>query len=174
MNSNNELLQPKKRRIAVYPGSFDPVTMGHLDIIQRAAKQFDHLIVAVLNNTNKKPLFTVEERIQLLRETTQHLPNVSLDSFRDLLVNFMKKCQGQVIVRGIRSVTDFEYELQLASTNQKLDENIETIFMMTHPKYSYLSSSIVKEIALFGGNVQDLVPPVVEEALRQKFADAQS
>ncbi|CAM4353631.1 MAG: pantetheine-phosphate adenylyltransferase [Paenibacillus macerans] len=157
-------------RIAVYPGSFDPVTKGHMDIIQRASRQFDKLIVAVLNNLSKNPLFTVEERKQLLTEATGHLPNVEIDSFRDLLVNYMSLKQAHVIVRGIRSVTDFEYELQLASTNHKLNSDVETIFMMTNPKYSYLSSSIVKEIASFHGDVSDLVPPEVELALQHKFA----
>ncbi|QHW30108.1 pantetheine-phosphate adenylyltransferase [Paenibacillus rhizovicinus] len=160
------------RRVAVYPGSFDPVTCGHLDIIRRAAKQYDHLIVAVLNNTSKKPLFSVDERKQLLADVTQDLPNVSIDSFRDLLVNFLKSKEAHVIVRGIRSVTDFEYELQMASTNHQLDGDIETIFMMTNPKYSYLSSSIVKEIAMFHGNVQDLVPPEVQSALIAKYSEA--
>ncbi|MBW7473345.1 pantetheine-phosphate adenylyltransferase [Paenibacillus oenotherae] len=162
-------MQSSGKRVAVYPGSFDPVTCGHLDIIRRSAKQFDHLIVAVLNNSSKNPLFSVEERKQLLAEVTRDLPNVSIDSFRDLLVRFMRSRNAQVIVRGIRSVTDFEYELQLASTNQKLDSEIETIFMMTDPKYSYLSSSIVKEIAQFQGNVKDLVPPEIEQALANKY-----
>ncbi|MCQ6557962.1 pantetheine-phosphate adenylyltransferase [Paenibacillus mendelii] len=156
-------------RIAVYPGSFDPVTFGHLDIIHRAAKQFDHLIVAVLNNSSKNPLFSVEERKELLREVTRDMPNVAIDSFRDLLVRFMRSRNAQVIVRGIRSVTDFEYELQLASTNHQLDGEIETIFMMTNPRYSYLSSSIVKEIARFQGNVKDLVPPEVDRAMSLKY-----
>jgi pantetheine-phosphate adenylyltransferase len=156
-------------RIAVYPGSFDPVTLGHLDIIHRAARQFDRLIVSVLNNTSKSPLFSVEERVSLLKVVTKDLPNVEVDSFHDLLVRYMRSKQAQIIIRGIRSVTDFEYELQLASMNRKLDEGIDTIFMMTNPKFSYLSSSIVKEIARFHGDVQDLVPPVVETALRQKF-----
>ncbi|RKP55407.1 pantetheine-phosphate adenylyltransferase [Cohnella endophytica] len=156
-------------RIAVYPGSFDPVTFGHLDIIRRAAKQFDRVIVAVLNNTVKSPLFSVQERKELLAEVTRDLPNVEIDSFRDLLVRYMRSRQAQVIVRGIRSVTDFEYELQMASTNRQLDEGIETVFMMTNPKYSYLSSSIVKEIAKFNGPVHDLVPPAVEVALQGKY-----
>ena len=156
-------------RVAVYPGSFDPVTLGHLDIINRAAKQFDHLIVSVLNNTSKKPLFSVEERVALLREVTRDLPNVAIDSFRDLLVRYMRSKQAQTIIRGIRSVTDFEYELQMASMNRQLDEGIDTIFMMTNPKYSYLSSSIVKEIAQFQGMVRDLVPPEVEAALHDKY-----
>lgn len=163
-------LQHRLQRIAVYPGSFDPVTKGHMDIIQRASKQFDVLIVAVLNNLSKNPLFTVDERKELLAKVTTHLPNVQIDSFRDLLVNYMVYKEAHVIVRGIRSVTDFEYELQLASTNHKLNSDVETIFMMTNPKYSYLSSSIVKEIASFQGDVSDLVPSEVEEALKQRYA----
>ncbi|MDU5142191.1 MAG: pantetheine-phosphate adenylyltransferase [Paenibacillus dendritiformis] len=157
-------------RTAVYPGSFDPVTLGHLDIIQRAAKQFDKLIVAVLNNSSKKPLFTIEERLELLRTVTKPWPNVEVDSFSDLTVNYMDAKKGDVIVRGVRSVTDFEYELQLASTNQKLNPRVETIFMMTNPKYSYLSSSIVKEIAHYGGDISELVAPEVEAALRVKYS----
>lgn len=156
-------------QIAVYPGSFDPVTNGHLDIIQRAATHFDHVIVAVLNNSSKQPLFSVEERKHLLHEVTKDMPNVEIDSFRDLLVNYMQQKKASIIVRGLRAVSDFEYELQLASTNRKLNENIETFFMMTNPQYSYLSSSIVKEIALFHGNVATLVPDVVEQALREKY-----
>jgi pantetheine-phosphate adenylyltransferase len=162
--------KPSRERIAVYPGSFDPVTLGHLDIIQRAAKQFDRLIVAVLNNPNKRPLFTVEERMELLRQVTAGMTNIEIDRFHDLLVNFMRTKRANVIIRGIRSVTDFEYELQLASTNRLLDSEVETIFMMTNPKYSYLSSSIVKEIAQFHGPVGELVPEEVERALAAKFA----
>lgn len=158
-------------RIAVYPGSFDPVTYGHLDIIRRSAKQFDRVIVAVLNNTSKNPLFSLEERKKLLAEVTTDLPNVEIDSFRDLLVRFMKSKNANTIIRGIRSVTDFEYELQLASTNHLLDDEIETIFMMTNPKYSYLSSSIVKEIAQFNGAVHELVPPAVEVSLKAKYEE---
>lgn len=158
-------------RVAVYPGSFDPVTMGHMDIITRASKQFDLLIVAVLNNLSKNPLFTVEERKELLRQVTSHLPNVEIDSFRDLLANYVRQKDAHVIVRGIRSVTDFEYELQLASTNHKLNPDAETIFMMTNPKYSYLSSSLVKEIAHFNGDTSDLVSPEVDVALRAKFSE---
>lgn len=161
-----------QERIAVYPGSFDPVTYGHLDIIHRAARQYDRIIVAVLNNTSKNPMFSVEERKDLLREVTKDLPNVEVDSFRDLLVRFMRMKNASVIIRGIRSVTDFEYELQLASTNQMLDDGIDTVFMMTHPKYSYLSSSIVKEIANFQGEVSKMVPPEVEKRLREKCGPA--
>ncbi|MCR2804966.1 pantetheine-phosphate adenylyltransferase [Paenibacillus soyae] len=171
MTTNNDTQQScKKERIAVYPGSFDPVTNGHLDIIQRSAKQFDRLIVAVLNNTSKTPLFTIEERKQLLAEVTQDIPNVEIDSFRDLLVRFVRGKDADVIIRGIRSVTDFEYELQMASTNHQLDGEIDTMFMMTNPKYSYLSSSIVKEIAKFNGEVRELVPPAVEARLKAKYS----
>lgn len=155
-------------RVAVYPGSFDPVTYGHLDIIQRAARQYDRLIVAVLNNTSKNPMFSVEERKELLQQVVKDFPNVEIESFRDLLVRFVRLKNANVIVRGIRSVTDFEYELQMASTNQMLDEGIDTVFMMTHPKYSYLSSSMVKEIARFQGDVSKMVPPEVELRLREK------
>lgn len=159
-----------KSHLAVYPGSFDPVTMGHMDIIHRAAKQFDHLVVAVLNNMSKKPLFSVEERVELLKEVTADLPNVTIESFRDLLANYIRERKAQVIVRGIRSVTDFEYELQMASINRELNPDAETIFMMTNPKYSYLSSSVVKEIARFNGNLSEFVPPIIEKHLKQKFS----
>ncbi len=157
-------------RVAVYPGSFDPVTYGHLDIIHRAAKVFDKLIVAVLNNTSKNPLFTLEERMKLISKVTRDLPNVEVDGFRDLLVNYMKSKNVYLVVRGLRAVSDFEYELQMASTNRKLNENVETFFMTSKPEYSYLSSSIVKEIAKFHGPVEELVPAEVEEALKLKFS----
>ncbi|MUT66307.1 pantetheine-phosphate adenylyltransferase [Paenibacillus sp. NEAU-GSW1] len=169
MQANEQGTAAQQLRIAVYPGSFDPVTYGHLDIIRRSAKQFDQLIVAVLNNTSKNPLFTVEERKEMLREVTSDIPNVTIDSFRDLTVRFVKSRQANVIIRGIRSVTDFEYELTLASTNRLLDSEIDTIFMMTNPKYSYLSSSIVKEIAMFKGYVSELVPEEIEKRLDEKF-----
>lgn len=161
--------ETKIERVAVYPGSFDPVTLGHMDIIHRAAKQYDRLIVAVLNNLSKKPLFSVEERAELLRQATADLPNVEVDVFRDLLVNYVDQKKAQVVVRGVRSVTDFEYELQIATTNRKLNENVETIFMMTNPIYSYLSSSVVKEIAQFDGDVSELVTPEVRAALKAKL-----
>ncbi|WP_411346062.1 pantetheine-phosphate adenylyltransferase [Paenibacillus sp. WLX1005] len=161
------------RRIAVYPGSFDPVTMGHLDIIHRAALQFDTLVVAVLNNVSKKPLFTVEERVEQLKQVTADLPNVEIDSFRDLLANYIRQRDAHTIVRGIRSVTDFEYELQMASINRELNPDADTIFMMTNPRYSYLSSSMVKEIARFHGSVSDFVPPLIEHELRIKFNTAE-
>jgi pantetheine-phosphate adenylyltransferase len=155
-------------KIAVYPGSFDPITMGHLDIIKRAATVFDHLIVAVLNNASKNPLFTVPERLELLHEVIHDLPNVEVDSFNDLLIHYMETKGANVIVRAIRSVSDYEYELQLATMNRKLGDQVETLFMTSSPEYSYLSSSIVKEIARFQGPVSELVPPVVELALKRK------
>lgn len=167
---NKESVITVNNRVAVYPGSFDPVTYGHMDIIQRASKQYDTLIVAVLNNTSKSPMFTVDERKLLLEEVTRDIPNVKIDSFRDLLVRFMKSRNAGTIIRGIRSVSDFEYELQMASMNHLLDEEIETVFMMTNPKYSYLSSSIVKEIARFKGDVTELVPPYVREQLEAKWS----
>ncbi|AOZ94178.1 pantetheine-phosphate adenylyltransferase [Paenibacillus crassostreae] len=163
--------QIKGPRIGVYPGSFDPCTLGHMDIILRASKQFDHLIVAVLNNLSKKALFTVEERKDLLKQVTADIPNVEVDSFRDLLANYMRDKNAHVIVRGIRTVTDFEYELQMASTNHKLNPDVETVFMMTNPKYSYLSSSLVKEVAHFNGDLTEWVSSEVGQALHQKIKE---
>jgi pantetheine-phosphate adenylyltransferase len=157
-------------RIAVCPGSFDPVTNGHLDIIHRGAKFFDKMIVAVLINSKKESLFTVEERVELLRQVTSDLPNVEVDSFNGLLIDYMKKRHAQVLIRGLRAVTDFEYEMQIASMNKKLDDDVETFFMMTSSQYSFLSSSIVKEVARYKASVSDLVPPVVEQALKAKFS----
>jgi len=156
--------------IAVCPGSFDPVTYGHLDIIKRGAKVFDKVYVVVLNNSSKKPLFTVEERLDLLREVTKSFPNVSVDSFHGLLVDYARSKSANAILRGLRAVSDFEYEMQITSMNRVLDENIETFFVMTNNQYSFLSSSIVKEVAKYDGNISELVPTVVEEALRKKFS----
>jgi pantetheine-phosphate adenylyltransferase len=155
--------------IAVCPGSFDPVTRGHLDIIQRGASVFDKVIVAVLINQNKTPLFTIEERIELLKEVTAHLPNVEIDFFQGLLIDYMKTKKADAIIKGLRAVSDFEYEMQMASINRVMDEKIETFFMMTNNQYSFLSSSIVKEVAKYRGDVSTLVPPVVEKALKAKF-----
>jgi len=159
-------------RIAVCPGSFDPVTYGHLDIIHRASQIFDKVIVAVLKNASKMPLFSVQERVELLQGVTADIPNVEVDGFEDLLVNYIQKKNAHVIVKGLRAVSDFEYELQMASVNRKLDPDIETFFMMSNTQYSYLSSSIVKQIAMFGGPIGDLVPESVEAALRQKYGAA--
>ncbi|HFU4564944.1 phosphopantetheine adenylyltransferase [Bacillus cereus] len=155
--------------IAISSGSFDPITLGHLDIIKRGAKVFDEVYVVVLNNSSKKPFFSVEERLELIREATKDIPNVKVDSHSGLLVEYAKMRNANAILRGLRAVSDFEYEMQITSMNRKLDENIETFFIMTNNQYSFLSSSIVKEVARYGGNVVDLVPPIVERALKEKF-----
>ncbi|KIQ95782.1 Phosphopantetheine adenylyltransferase [Anoxybacillus thermarum] len=160
--------------IAVCPGSFDPVTYGHLDIIRRGAKVFDKVYVVVLNNSSKKPLFSTEERVQLLEEVTKDLHNVVVDSHQGLLVDYAKSKQASAILRGLRAVSDFEYEMQITSMNRILNEQIETFFMMTNNQYSFLSSSIVKEVAKYNGNISELVPKVVEEALRKKFSDVKN
>ena len=156
-------------KIAVVPGSFDPMTNGHLDIIKRAATVFGEVRVAVLNNSSKQPLFTVEKREELIRQVTADIPNVKVESFSGLLVDYAKEVNAVAIVRGLRAVSDFEYEMQLTSMNRHLNEEIETFFIMTNTKYSFLSSSIVKEVAKYGGDIDQLVPPQVAEALRQKF-----
>ncbi|MBE9208979.1 pantetheine-phosphate adenylyltransferase [Nostoc sp. LEGE 06077] len=145
--------------IAIYPGSFDPITLGHLDIIQRGSRLFDQVIVAVLRNPNKVPLFTVQERLEQIRIATQHLPNVEADSFDGLTVNYAQQRQAQVLLRGLRAISDFEVELQMAHTNKTLSTQIETVFLATSNEYSFLSSSVIKEIARFGGSVDHLVPP---------------
>lgn len=155
-------------KTAVYPGSFDPITLGHLDIIERAATLFDRVVVAVLVNQNKTPLFTIEERKEMIREATSHLTNVSVDSFEGLLVDFVKEKKFDVVVKGLRAVSDFEAEFQMASMNRVLMPELETVFMMTGTAYSYLSSSMVKEVARLGGAVDQLVPRVVLERMKLK------
>ena len=157
-----------KSVLAIYPGSFDPVTNGHLDLIERGAKIFDRLIVAVLQNLEKEPLFAVPERLEMLREVTRKWPNVEIDVFNGLLMDYARQRKAQVILRGIRAISDYEYELQMALMNRKLEPNIETVFMMPAETYSYLSSRLVREIARLGGSVRDLVPSIVEERLRTK------
>ena len=155
---------------AIYPGSFDPVTYGHLDIIKRAADIADHLTVAVLNNSAKTPLFSVEERVNILKEVTKDIPNVSVESFSGLLINYAKEKDINVSVRGLRAITDFEYELQIAQTNRKLSNGeLDTIFLTTSLEYSYLSSSSVKEIASFNGDISQLVPEYVAKLVYQKY-----
>lgn len=156
-------------KIAVVPGSFDPITNGHLDIIKRAADVFDVVYVAVLNNSSKRPLFTLQERMALIEEVTKTMPNVRIDSSSGLLIDYARSKKAKAIVRGLRAVSDFEYEMQITSMNRFLDESIETFFIMTKNQYSFLSSSIVKEVAQYGGKVEGLVPPHVEKALIEKF-----
>ncbi|WP_010301797.1 pantetheine-phosphate adenylyltransferase [Kurthia senegalensis] len=156
-------------KIAVVPGSFDPLTNGHLDIIKRAAEVFDIVYVAVLNNSSKKPLFTVDERIALIKEITKDIPNVRIDCSSGLLVDYAQSKNASAIVRGLRAISDFEYEMQITSMNRFLDKNIETFFIMTKNEHSFLSSSIVKEVAQYGGKIKGLVPEIVEKALYEKF-----
>lgn len=156
-------------RIAVYPGSFDPITNGHLDIIERASRIYDKLVVGVLSNGNKKPLFSAEERVDMIRKVTGHLNNVEVDTFAGLLVDFAKSKDAEVIVKGLRTVADFEYEFQMALLNKALNPECETVFMMTNTKYSYISSSMVKELAGFHGDLTGLVPCEILETIKEKY-----
>jgi len=154
---------------AVYPGSFDPVTNGHVDIIERAAALFDEVVVAVAPNVDKESLFDVEERVEMLRDACGHLRNVKIEWFRGLLVSYLQSKRARVIIRGLRAVSDFEFEFEMTLMNRRLDPSIETVFLMTTADYSYLRSSIVKEVIALGGSVSGLVPPLVEERLRLKL-----
>ena len=156
---------------AVYPGSFDPVTLGHLDVMKRSAALVDELVVAVLQNNKKNPLFSVEERVKMLKEVTKDLPNVEIIPFDGLLVDFAEQIGADVVIRGLRAITDFEYELQMSQTNQRMKPDIETMFLTTSIEYSYLSSTTVREIAAFGGDVSQFVPEAVEIALREKMKE---
>ena len=158
-----------REKIGIYPGSFDPVTLGHLDIIERSSRMFDRLIVGVLYNKSKKALFSAEERVKMIRSVTGHLCNVEVVAFEGLSVDFARSVGARVLVRGLRAVTDFEYELQMAQTNHKLAEDIETVFLTTSLEYSYLSSTIVKEVAAFGGDISQFVPEHVEEKIKSKI-----
>lgn len=157
-------------RTAVYPGSFDPVTKGHIDVIERSLKLFDRIIVAVGDNPGKRPLFSTKERLEMLKESTKHLKNLEIGSFSGLLLDYVKSQKAKVIIRGLRAVSDFEFEFQRALMNRVVDENIETVFIMTKEHYVYLNSSIVKEIAMFNGSLDDFVPKFVEKKLREKFS----
>lgn len=161
-------------RRAICAGSFDPATNGHLDIIERAASVFDEVIVAVSVNSGKEPTFTTEERLEMLREACKPYPNVTVESFDGLLVRYAESRNANVIVRGLRALSDFEFEFEMALMNRRLDSAIETVFMMTNAEYSYLSSSIVKEIAGFGGSVEGLVPKVVDQYLKRKFTKSKA
>lgn len=159
-----------KEEIAVYPGSFDPVTNGHLDILARGLELFDSIIIAIANNIEKKGLFSIEERKDLIRESLKDNGNVILDSFDGLLVDYVKKVNARFVIRGLRAMSDFEYEFQMASMNRNLNSGMDTIFMMTSKDYFFVSSRTIKEVASFGGSVKGCVPEVVEKALKKKFS----
>lgn len=159
----------KHKTLAVFPGSFDPITNGHVDIIARGLKVFDQVVVAILVNSEKKPLFTVEERLETIRAAFKSQPRVQVDTFSGLLVDYAMQKGASVIVRGLRAISDFEYEFQMALMNRRLDKRIETVFMMPAEQYSYLSSRLVKEVFQLGGDVSGLVPLVVERRLREKY-----
>ena len=165
----NNRLPPESSRIAIYPGSFDPITNGHLDLIQRGSRLFDRLIVSILRNENKEPLFSVEERIEMLREVAAPYPNVEVDSFEGLLVDYAADHAATAILRGIRAISDYEYELQMALMNRRLRPEIETVFMMSNEAYSFISSRMVKEVFSLGGNISGLAPPPVEARMRGRF-----
>ena len=158
----------------IYPGSFDPVTFGHVDVITRSAGKVDELIVGVLNNKAKSPLFSAEERVRMLEEITKEMPNVRIFPFEGLLVDFARKMKADLVIRGLRAITDFEYELQMAQTNHKLEPELETVFLTTSLEYSYLSSSTVKEVAAFGGDISQFVPEIVAEQIAEKMKKKES
>ncbi len=156
-------------KICVYPGSFDPITYGHLDIVERASKLTDKLILAISHNPEKKSLFSVDERVEMVKDAVSNLKNVEVESFEGLTVDYCKKIGASFIIRGLRAVTDFEYELQLAQTNRELYKEVDTIFLLTNLQYSYLSSSVVKQVAEFGGDISKFVTPFVEKKLKEKY-----
>ena len=158
---------------ALTPGTFDPITSGHLDVIARASQLVDEVVVAVADSQKKGPLFTLEERVELVRQATAHLPNVRVEPFRGLLVDFAKELDATVVVKGLRAITDFEYEFQMTAMNYQLSPQLETLFIMSPPQYMYLASSIVREISKMGGDIQQFVPPCVYEALKKKYANLQ-
>jgi pantetheine-phosphate adenylyltransferase len=156
--------------LVIYPGSFDPITNGHLDLIERGARMFEHLVVAILTNIEKRPFFTLHERVEMLQEVTKGMPNVSVDTFSGLLVEYAKRRKARAILRGIRAFSDYEYELQMALMNRKLEPALETVFMMPAEAYTYVSSRLVKEVLRHGGNPTNLVPPFVEHRMKEKLA----
>ncbi len=156
-------------KIAIYPGTFDPITNGHIDIAERAVTLFDKVIITIAVNSAKKPLFTIEERKDMIRQSVQHLPHVEIDAFEGLLMEYAKLRKATAVIRGLRAISDFEYELQMALMNRKLAEEVVTVFLMPNVKYTYLNSTIVKEVASFGGDITDLVPEIVAQKLREKF-----
>ena len=155
---------------AVYPGSFDPVTYGHIDVIKRSAQLVDELVVAVLQNSKKNPLFSVEDRVNILKEATKDISNIRIESFDGLSIDFVRRCEAQFLVRGLRAITDFDYELQMSQTNRILAPDVDTIFLTTSLEYAYLSSSTVKEVALYGGDITKFVPDVVRDEIERKMS----
>jgi len=160
-------------KIGVYPGTFDPITNGHIDIIRRSLQVFDKVIVAVAPNPKKKPIFDIHERVEMIREATRDIPNVEIEIFEGLLAEYMKRKNAHAIIRGLRAVSDFEHEFMMALMNRKLDSEVETVFLMPSEEYSYLTSSAIKEVASYGGVVKDLVPPIVARRLRDHFQKKQ-
>ncbi|MBI4546633.1 MAG: pantetheine-phosphate adenylyltransferase [Ignavibacteriae bacterium] len=155
-------------KVAIYPGTFDPITYGHIDVIERAREIFDKVIVTVARNTTKRPFFSVDERVRMIKDVLRTYKKVEVSSFNGLLVDFARSKKATAIIRGLRAVSDFEYEFQMALTNRKLDNSITTVFLMPHEKYTYLNSTLVREIALFGGDLSDFVPPIVQKYLAKK------
>jgi pantetheine-phosphate adenylyltransferase len=168
-HGDDRLITLPRMRTAIYPGSFDPLTNGHLDLVQRATKLFDHVVVAVARSQSKNPLFTLAERVALVEQAVKKIPNVTVESFDGLLVDYVEKRGGQAVIRGLRAISDFEFEFQLALMNRKLNERVETIFMMPKETYTFLSSRIIKEVAVLGGDISKFVPPHVSEALGKKM-----
>ena len=161
-------------KIAVYPGTFDPITNGHIDIVKRSLRIFDKVIIAVAPSIKKSPLFSVDERVAMIRESTGQIPDVEVEIFEGLLAKYLKNKKAHAIVRGLRAISDFEHEFLMALMNRKLDSEVETVFMMPSEEYSYLTSSVVKEVASYGGEIKDLVPSVVRQGLKNKFGQSQS
>jgi len=157
-------------KIAIYPGTFDPITMGHLDILQRASKLFDKVIITLAINSNKTPLFSKEERLDFIRDAVKNMPNVTVDSFEGMLIKFAEKMGASAVIRGLRAISDFEFEFQLALMNRKQNQEITTVFLMPHEKYTYLNSTIIREVARFGGDVSSFITPYVAEKLKSKFS----
>lgn len=158
-------------RVAVYPGSFDPITKGHLDVIERGAKMFDRLVVSILVNSQKVPCFTTEERIQMIKDATAHLPNVEVDSFDGLLVEYLKRNSYTYVLRGLRALSDFENEFQMASMNKRLNQDIEIVFLMTDINYSYINSTMVREVIKYRGNVEEMVPKEILKVIQSKYEE---
>jgi len=158
-------------KIAIYPGTFDPITLGHLDILQRASKLFDKVIITLAINSNKTPLFSKEERLDFIKDAVKNIPNVSVDSFEGMLIKFAEKMGASAVIRGLRAISDFEFEFQLALMNRKQNQEITTVFLMPNEKYTYLNSTIIREVARFGGDVSSFITPYVAEKLKSKFSN---